>query len=158
MYLKAETDFIESATKRSWNDLLRAYCEARDAGDNETMAECLAHDSEFEFYYTKLGHASIKANRYVKKALDEMVYANSGQVTVAIYRAVQAHFKSGEFYSAKEVKEFFKGLYAQLSIKATAKGTDLMSYSQSTSVQKRVDGKKTEGFVVKHTAMVSMLD
>lgn len=157
-YAELNDMFLSKAARLSWNELLKGYCEARLADDQDSIAYYVAFERDFETIYNTLGADKLKALEYIKKDVQEAMYSKSDGVKSAILNALTKKYKSGDFVPSAELKAFFADQYETLKIKKTAKASDIMEYfPQSTETVKRVDGKLIKGYVITYKLTLAEL-
>lgn len=157
-YEELNDEFLSKAARLSWHELLKGYCEARLADDQDMIAYYGSFEREFEVIYNTLGADKLKALKYEKKNIQEELYSKSNDIKGVILNALTKNYKSGDFIPSAELKAFFADQYTKFKVKKSAKASDIMEYfPQSTESSKRVDGIKTKGYVITYKLILGEL-
>ena len=106
---------------KAYCDFLESHPGAQDEVEQKSVGII---DSEYHTYYRKLGLDKIRANSYQHSKLELLI--NAGNINIK--DKILEVFKPGTTLSKKEIKESLQNIYNNLSIKKTAKATDLEEY------------------------------
>ena len=121
---------------------------------NETPAEIAAAIDKFEGVsplivkaYRELGAVKMKALSYRKSEFNKALIicsklSNKAKVVSLL------NYRVGQFVSVAEAKRLMQKAFDKLGMDKKAKGTDLKEIYDYRVAQKRIDGKKTKGFII----------
>ena len=152
--LKIAQDFLDNKFYRTnlFREKLKMYCEFMDKyQENKRIEEIIYYkiqDDRFRRYYNFYGTKGCSAKKYEERYLYEGMINTTKSNELEI--AIRNHFKVGQRYTLKEIKENLKIIYRNLGITSESpKATDLGEYFKltRTKIQKSGDPKKySEGF------------
>lgn len=139
---------LSCLTKQSFRDVIKEYVDCIDEGDTERANELVELEPEIKNVVEVLGTKRIRSLAYNKTKILKEVYSNCEEVKDLLEDEVKRKFQVGNFYNNKEIKEFLQSLHSTYSITKNPKSTDIAKYLNVLKVNKLIEGKQVNGFVI----------
>lgn len=153
-YEKIEDDFLYNTTSISYQAMLKKYVEIMSKEelsevDLETLAEINSLDNSIKKAVDTLGISRIRSLKYVKKKINNEIYAQCQEVQNVIKDKLDKTFEKNTFYSMNECKNVLAEVYINLRLDKKAKGLDVLKYIPGSETSRKIEGKKVLGYCFK---------
>jgi hypothetical protein len=152
-YRDDEGIVLKKITTVGFRELLQLYIELRKDGTNETMIVRYEMENPlFKPAYDQLGESGIKTCTWMERKIKERVIATSPETIMLICNEFFNQVGNEKFISKAKAKVILQDIYKKFQITGVTPSLSVLKGSRwytITPTKKRVDGKDTNGIILK---------
>jgi hypothetical protein len=152
-YRDDEGIILKKIATTGFKELLQQYIALRKDGTNDDII--LRYELEnpiFKQAVDQLGESGIKTCKWMESKIAERVFATSPETIILITNEFHKQVGNDVFISKANAKKLLQSIYEKYEIKGVRPTLSVLSKSKwyiTTDVKKRVDGKDTNGIILK---------
>jgi hypothetical protein len=148
-YMNYEEQLEYISQQRSFEEMIKQYCEARDVCKGLLLIMMDIDHTEFKYYYEQLGSKRIKALGYKESALKKEIAVK--KLTGLVCNELNRRISDGSKMTNKEIRNILNEIYKTLGIDKAAKATDLKNlygYDIKECKIKVKDNDRDNGYII----------
>lgn len=150
-----DNTIVKKIATNGFRELLQQYIALRNKGTNlHLIARFELENPLFKVAVDQIGESGIKSCKWMESKIRERVIATSPETILLVVNEFFKGVGNETFISKAKAKALIKSIYTKLNIKGVTPSLDVLKkarWFEVTEIQKRIDGKKTRGIILKQT-------